>query len=167
MGDDGGFGAGGVHVAGMQGAPRLHQHRDLPQLVGVDGGHRHAPVDKIAGQLLDGLQGPLDTVEDVVENAGTQRGAQRAARGVHRFPDLQAGGVFIYLDGGRLGGDADDLAHQLFLAHQHHFHHGQAGIAQHCDDGAVDAKDCIHTKSPLILRSSRRSWRTIPVGCPA
>ena len=139
VGDDGGFRAGGVDFARHQTVAGLDGDRHLPFPVLVQRGYGDAPADEIAGFLLDGFQRALDAVEYIVQNAGTQQGAQGAAGGIYRLAAAQAGGVFVYLDGGGPVVDADDLAHQLFLAYQDHFHHGEAGVAQDGDHRAVYA----------------------------
>ena len=76
VGDDGGFRAGGVDFARHQTVAGLDGDRHLPFPVLVQRGYGDAPADEIAGFLLDGFQRALDAVEYIVQNAGTQQGAQ-------------------------------------------------------------------------------------------
>ncbi len=138
MEDNRGFGTGRVDGAAGEAVARLHRHRDVPGFVLIQGRDRHPPADEVAGLCGDRFQRPFDAVENIRQDPRAQGGAQRAARRMHRFTRMKAGGVFIDLDGGLPVIDADDLAYQPVFSHQDRFHHGQTGFPEQGDDRAVD-----------------------------
>ena len=112
------------HVAADDLVPRLHHGGELPLLLPVQGGHLHAPGQVVASaHLPDDLQGALNAVVDIFDEAGTQLHGQGGAGGDHLRPGAQAGGLLIHLDGGRVPGHVQDLADKALLPHPDHVGH--------------------------------------------
>ena len=102
----------------------LHGGGKLPLLLPVQGRHFHAAGQVVALHLLhDDLQGTLDAVVDILNQAGAQLYGQRGAGGDHFRPGTQAGGLLVNLDGSGIAGHGEDLADQALLAHTDHVGH--------------------------------------------
>ena len=156
--------AGGVYRTRLQAVARLDGDAYIPLPFFIQGGDVDAAADKVARLLLDRLERPFDPVEYIVQDPGAQGGAKRPARADHRFPRAEPGGVLIYLDGGFLVVDADDLADQLVVSDQHHLHHRKAGVPEQGNDRAVDSVNPVFFCAGLARRTVRmHSFHSVPV----
>ena len=134
-------------VAARDVVPDLQGRLEIPQLFAVEGWHGDAGRDVYAVRdNSDLVEGPLDTVEDVVEEAGAELnreglsgtengGANAEARYTLRLapwlrPNRGRGekeptGLLKHLDAGLFPIDADDLALKLEGADFNLYHTGQ------------------------------------------
>ena len=88
------------HITAHHGITRLGNGGKLPQLLAIQRRHFHTAGDVGAHALDDLLQRALDTVIDVLDQAGTQLHAQRCAGGDHLGTGAQTAGLLIDLNGG-------------------------------------------------------------------
>ncbi len=136
----------GDRVAGMH----LHLYVPFPRLIqcgGVD-----AAGDVFAGRLGDLLEGTLNAVVDIVENARAERDEDRLVRAVDELARLHAGSLLIDLDGGRVSLQRDNLADETLFADVDHFGHPESRGVLQIDYRSVDAVNysgllCAHSFS--------------------
>ena len=118
------------HIAAGDLGALADRCRKVPLLLPVQGGDLHAPGDIGSGLLPDLLQGTLDTVVNVFNNAGAQLHAHGRTGGLHHCAGAKAGSLLIDLDGGRVTLHGEDLADQALGSYTDHVRHigiGQAG----------------------------------------
>ena len=121
--DGGGLLDGADDVAAHHLVALLGGGHEVPLLLPVQGGDLDAAGDGGAGDLHDALQGALDAVVDVFDEAGTQLHGQGGAGGLHRRAGTQAGGLLVDLDGGGVAVHGEDLTDEALLAHADHVGH--------------------------------------------
>ncbi len=120
---------GAQHVAADHLVAGLGHGGEVPLLLPVQGGHLHATGQVVVPRLPhDALQGALDAVVDVLNDAGAQLHAHGRAGGLHHRAGAQAGGLLVHLDGRRIAVHVQNLADQALLAHPHHV--GHVGVLQ-------------------------------------
>ena len=108
----------------------LNCEMGLPFFLPVQGVHADAPCDKrAAGGFRDPLQGTLDAVEDIIEDARSEGDGNGISACHDFFPGAQAGRLLIHLDRGHILVQGDDLADQLLGSHIDHLGHAESGIA--------------------------------------
>ena len=130
-------------VSPMEILSLLHRDMCLPFFLPVKRVYADAPCDKCAsGRIRDLLQGTLDTVEDVVQDAGSKGHGHRVSGGNDFLPGVQACCFLVYLDSRHIFIKGNDLANKLLSAHIDHLGHRETGIALQIDDRAVDPIDC-------------------------
>ena len=89
---------------------------ERPLLFMVKPGHINASGNIRSGHLTDNIQRALDTVIDVGNKTRSELAGQRLAGGVDLVARTDAGGLFIYLNGGVVASYFNDFADQLILA---------------------------------------------------
>ena len=110
-----------------------------PPFDAVKGVHADTPRDKRAAGLGDALQGALDSVKNVVQDAGRERHGNGVAGRDDLFTRTQPGSFLINLYRRHVLVERDDLPDQFFLADVDHFGHLEARVPLQVNDGAVDA----------------------------
>ena len=121
--DGGGLLDGADDVAALHLVAGLGGGLEVPVLLAVQGRDLDAAGNGGAGDLHDALQGPLDAVVDIFDQAGAQLHRQGGAGGFYRRAGAQAGGLLIDLDGGGVPVHGEDLADEALLAHADHVGH--------------------------------------------
>ena len=114
---------GADHVAALDGVARLGHGGEVPFLLPVQGGNLDTAGDVGARPLHDLLQGALDAVVNILNEARPQLHRQRGAGGHHLGAGAQAGGLLVDLDGGGIAAHVQDLADELLLTHADHVGH--------------------------------------------
>ena len=123
--DCGGFGAGGVYLTFLQEVADLNGYRHVPFLFGVKGGGV-ASLYKGTELFLDFGKRTFDTVEYIFKNSGAEHKGKGTSRSHNRLAGFQSHGHLIYLNGGGVVLNADDLSDQPFISHIDHFLHGKS-----------------------------------------
>ena len=119
---------GTQHVAADHPVTHLGYGGIGPLLLTAQGRHLHAALEVGARHADDLLQRTLDTVVDILNDAGAQLHGQGRTGGLHLGPRAQAGGLLVDLDGSPVAGHVQDLTDQPLLAHADHVRH--VGVAQ-------------------------------------
>ena len=112
-------------IAAGDAIPHLEPGLKRPGLLPVQGGDDGAPADKDAGGAPQGVQGPLDAVEDLAQQTRPDLHRQRRPLPHHRVAGPDAAGVLVDLEGGHLAVQGDDLADEPRRPHLHGLVHGQ------------------------------------------
>ena len=142
-------------VARGDGVAGLYPGREFPVLIG-DGVQIHAPLQKVAALFGQLRQGVLQTVEHLRQQAGAKLYAHQLAGELHLVAHLDAVGHFIDLHAGCVAVDADDLALQAVIPHQHIAHfiftHGAGKAGGHQIPVHSGHISChfVHFDSPVL-----------------
>ena len=95
----------------------------LPLFLTVQRGHLNASCDGGAGELHDLLQGALNTVVNIFQQAGAQLNGQGRAGGDYFRTGADAGGLFVDLNRGGVAVHRQNLTDQMLLAYSDHVCH--------------------------------------------
>ena len=112
--------------------PGLHGGHKLPLGVPLQRGDLHAAGKVVARHLHNVVQRALDAVIDAADKARPQLHAHGLAGRFYRGPGGKARSLLVYLYGGFVAVDLDDLADQTPFAYAHHVKH--VGIAHALGD---------------------------------
>ena len=124
MQDGGGLLDLAEEVAGGDLVAYLGSGDKVPLLLPVQRRDLDAAGDAGAAALgHDRLQRTLDTVVDVLQQAGTKLHGQGRAGGDDLSAGAEAGGLFVDLDGGGVAGHGQDLADEPLLTDADHVGH--------------------------------------------
>ena len=149
---------GAQHITGLHLVSRFGGGGKLPLLLPGDGIYFNATLDGIAHLAANVLQGTLDAVVDLTDQARPQLHRQRRTGGHHILPGADACGFLIHLDGGLVAPHLDDLADQVLGTYPHHIEHIGVGHALGNDQGARHLDDfsyIIHSISNLLSLTGR------------
>lgn len=108
---------GGHLVAGLDGC------LELPLLLAVQGGHLDASCDGGAGDLHDLLQGTLNAVVNIFQQAGAQFHGQGCAGGNNFRAGADAGGFLVDLNCGGIAVHRQNFTDQMLFAYSDHVCH--------------------------------------------
>ena len=110
MRDDMRLGSSGIDHAALKRIADLYGNGDVPFLLRIQRRYGGAAADERAAVLFDLRERTLDTVEDVVEDTGTEQQIHARMGALDGIARHKTGGFLIALDRGVGGGNADDLA---------------------------------------------------------
>ncbi len=90
---------------------------EVPLLLLIEGGNFDTAGQPVrAGHLHDDVQGPLDTIVDGTNEAGSEVNRKGNLHGLDGLAGSETGRLFVYLYGSLVTVHLDDLADQSFLA---------------------------------------------------
>ncbi len=113
----------------------------MPFFCAVQGIHADTAGNERPAGICDLFQGTLDPVKNIVQDAWGQGHGHGASGRNDLVAGTKSGSFLIYLNGGHVLIQCNDLADKLFFSDVYHFLHMEACIALQIDDGAVDTVD--------------------------
>ena len=119
-----------------------NRNMGIPFFLPVQRIHADTAGNKRSGRFRDPFQRTLDTVENIIQNAGGQCYRNRVAAGCDFFSGTQSGCLLVYLNCGHILVEGDYFAYQFLLSDIDHFRHGKSGVPFQVNDGPVDSIDC-------------------------
>ena len=93
----------------------------IPQFVGIERIDAHTARNKRAAGVCDTLKRAFNAVKYIVQNARRKSDGYGGTCSFYTFARLQAGCLFIYLDGSHVFVEGYDLADQFLISYVHHF----------------------------------------------
>ena len=142
-----------------------HCDMRLPEFLTVQCVHTDTTGDKCPALVSDPLQRSLNTVKDIIQDAGCQRNRHCRSRTFHKFSRMQSGSLLIHLYRRPVLIQGNDFANQLFFSHMDHFRHLKIRLPFQVNDRAVDAiyLFCLSATHPLHLPGTGISGIHSPV----
>ena len=110
------FGDAADVVAGNELVAGLCDRGEVPDGFHVEGVEIEPALEEESGLFGEEVQGVLESVVDLGEEAGSECDAQHVAGEFDGVVDLESGGAFVDLEVGAVAAHADDLAFEFLVA---------------------------------------------------
>ena len=141
----------------------LGDRGEVPDGFHVEGVEVEPALEEESGLFGEEVQGVLESVVDLGEEAGSECDAQHVAGEFDGVVDLESGGAFVDLEVGAVAAHADDLAFEAFVADDGvgDFILHDRGVEFHRDQVSVYAFDASFLKFRHV--SSRSCVRMVDI----